>query len=260
MSGGGVGDGQSPDPRSVVYPAPVARMPSSLSPAIQVADRLEAALVSQGTVERAAGAKAYLKSDLEFLGVDTPTLRREMKALLRAEPGLDRTALVALAEALWRRGIFELQAAAAELLTMRVDLLEPRDLDLLERLIRDSGTWALVDALAPSVAGPLGARGGAPPGDGSYPRLLGGGLRLLDPPGAGAGVGQDRSRSRSSSSARRRSRRASRSPWPTRRRAGIAPPEGGLPAGRRPVPHRLDVAIRPPGPASAPRSPRTGRG
>ena len=120
-----------------------------------LASRLERRLRAQGTTERAAGAKAYLKSELEFVGVDTPTLRREVKRLLREGPGLDRTGLLALAEALWGRGVFELRAAAAELLTMRVELLEAQDLEVLEELIRDSGTWALVDALAPSVAGPL---------------------------------------------------------------------------------------------------------
>ncbi len=123
--------------------------------ASELAGRLERRLRGLGTEERAVGAKAYLKSDLELLGVDTPNLRREVKRLLREEPELDRRALLALAEALWGRGIFELQAAATELLTLRVGLLEVRDLLFLERLIRDSHTWALVDALAPSIAGPL---------------------------------------------------------------------------------------------------------
>jgi len=123
--------------------------------AAALADRLEARLRDQGTAERAAGVKAYLKSDLDFLGIDTQTLRREVKALLAELPDLDRPGLVALVEALWRGRVFERRNAAAEVLTMRVGLLQARDLDLLERLIRDSHTWALVDALAPSVAGPL---------------------------------------------------------------------------------------------------------
>jgi 3-methyladenine DNA glycosylase AlkD len=131
------------------------KVPSAAPRPADLGSRLEERLRSQGTAERAAGAKAYLKSELEFLGVDTATLRREVKRLLREAPGLDRAGLLALVEALWSRGIFELRAAAAEMLTMRVELLEARDLRFLERLIRDSGTWALVDALAPSVAGPL---------------------------------------------------------------------------------------------------------
>lgn len=123
-----------------------------------LAHDLERTLRVRGTAERAAGAKAYLKSDLEFVGVDTPTLRKAVKALLRDQPDLDRSFLGELVEALWRRGIFELRAAAVELLIARVDLLEPEDMDLVERLLRDSYTWALVDGLAPRVAGPLSGR------------------------------------------------------------------------------------------------------
>jgi 3-methyladenine DNA glycosylase AlkD len=39
-------------------------------------------------------------------------------------------------------------------------VLEARDAVLVERLIRESGTWALVDVLAASVAGPLAERFG----------------------------------------------------------------------------------------------------
>jgi 3-methyladenine DNA glycosylase AlkD len=47
---------------------------------------------------------------------------------------------------------------AAELLEARTDLLTPDDLALLERLLRQARTWALVDTLAPSVVGPLSER------------------------------------------------------------------------------------------------------
>ncbi|HUP41710.1 MAG TPA: DNA alkylation repair protein, partial [Thermoanaerobaculia bacterium] len=131
-------------------------MRSRVSPSpAELASRFETRLRALGTAKRAAAAKAYLKSELEFLGVDTPTLRRELKRLLREVPEPERAGLLALVESLWGRGVFELRAAAAELLTMRAALLEAPDLELLERLIREGGTWALVDALAPSVAGPL---------------------------------------------------------------------------------------------------------
>jgi 3-methyladenine DNA glycosylase AlkD len=48
--------------------------------------------------------------------------------------------------------------AAVELLINRRDALIPGDIGLVERLIRESKTWALVDPLAASVAGPLVAR------------------------------------------------------------------------------------------------------
>jgi len=51
--------------------------------------------------------------------------------------------------------VHECRAAAGELLELRSDVLRPGDLALLEQLLRESKTWALVDGLAASVAGPL---------------------------------------------------------------------------------------------------------
>jgi 3-methyladenine DNA glycosylase AlkD len=45
--------------------------------------------------------------------------------------------------------------ASVELLDLRSRLMQPTDIVLLERLIRESKTWALVDGLAASVAGSL---------------------------------------------------------------------------------------------------------
>jgi 3-methyladenine DNA glycosylase AlkD len=120
-----------------------------------LAEQIEVALGSLGVPERALGAKRYLKSDLVFIGVATPPFRRVLVAALESAPPIDRGALLATAKALWERPVFELRAAAAELLMRRVRLLETRDIGLVERLLRDSRTWALVDVLAPRVAGPM---------------------------------------------------------------------------------------------------------
>src|SRR5262249_27107822 len=48
-----------------------------------------------------------------------------------------------------------LRAIAVLLLQARSDLLEPRDVRLLEALIRASQTWALIDILAPYAMGAL---------------------------------------------------------------------------------------------------------
>lgn len=66
-----------------------------------------------------------------------------------------RAATIALAEALWAKPIFDRRLAAALLLEADADLLVPDDIDLLERLVRESRTWALVDALADDVLGAL---------------------------------------------------------------------------------------------------------
>jgi 3-methyladenine DNA glycosylase AlkD len=56
--------------------------------------------------------------------------------------------VVALAEALWSKPIHERRMAATVVLEDHAAVLGPRDLKLLERLIRASRTWALVDGLA----------------------------------------------------------------------------------------------------------------
>jgi 3-methyladenine DNA glycosylase AlkD len=119
-----------------------------------LAVQIEAALAELGTKQRAEGAKAYLKSDLAFFGVEMPRLRATVLALARAAAP-DRAAVLATVEALWARPVFELRAAAVELLIRYVKLLGPADVPLLERLLRESRTWALVDAIATAVMGVL---------------------------------------------------------------------------------------------------------
>jgi 3-methyladenine DNA glycosylase AlkD len=125
------------------------------------------ALRPLGTPERAAQEKRYLKSDLEFLGVGVPDLRRVVKAAVRARPGLDPGQMVAWAVALWREPVHERRAAAVEILTLAAPRLPASDLPVVERLLRESRTWAYVDALAGNVAGEIALRDPA----GAWPRV-----------------------------------------------------------------------------------------
>lgn len=77
-----------------------------------------------------------------------------MRSALSQERDLDRDRAVDLAAALWSVPVFERRLAAAEVLRKDVNLLTADDLPFIERLIRESHTWALVDRLAISVAGP----------------------------------------------------------------------------------------------------------
>jgi 3-methyladenine DNA glycosylase AlkD len=114
-------------------------------------DALQERLAAVGTPARAAKERAYLRSDLTFLGAAVPAIRTATRALARDLGELGHDDLVALVTELWGRRVHELRMAAVELLEVRADTLEPADLDLLERLVRESGTWALVDGLAASV-------------------------------------------------------------------------------------------------------------
>jgi 3-methyladenine DNA glycosylase AlkD len=123
-----------------------------------LADLLTEELRSLGMPERAEQEKRYLKSDLEFLGASFWETQRVVKAFVRGAPPLDHDRLVALVEALWQEPIHERRAAAVVLLELHPKLLSPGDLPLVERLLRASRTWALVDGLAANVVGGILAR------------------------------------------------------------------------------------------------------
>jgi 3-methyladenine DNA glycosylase AlkD len=116
------------------------------------------ALRAVGTAERAAQEKRYLKSELEFLGVTVPEMRRVVTGAVRGHPGLDAAGMVAWAVALWGEPVHERRMAAVEILTTAAPRLGAADLAVTERLVRQSGTWALVDGLAANVAGQIALR------------------------------------------------------------------------------------------------------
>lgn len=84
-----------------------------------------------------------------------PATRSVATAFHGRHPELGHDELVALVERLWSRPVHECRAAAVELLDLYGDRLRPADMTLLERLLRESRTWALVDGLAASVVGRL---------------------------------------------------------------------------------------------------------
>ena len=130
-------------------------MPGDASTARDIAAVIERGLRAAGEPARAVGEKRYLKSDLTFHGASKPKLRAVVAATLAEHDPLGRRRLLAVARALWRRPVFECRGAAADLLERHTGLLAAADAALLERFVRESRTWALVDWLAIPVAGPL---------------------------------------------------------------------------------------------------------
>jgi 3-methyladenine DNA glycosylase AlkD len=122
--------------------------------ALAVAETLRAA----GTAERAVQEKRYLKSELEFFGVTVPEMRRVVTGAVRGYPGLDGAGMVAWAVALWGEPVHERRMATVEILTLAAPRLGAGELAVVERLVRESGTWALVDGLACNVAGQIALR------------------------------------------------------------------------------------------------------
>jgi 3-methyladenine DNA glycosylase AlkD len=118
-----------------------------------LADLLTDELRAVARPERAEQEKRYLKSDLAFLGASVWEIRRVVQAFLKGMGQLDHDGLTSLVEALWSEPIHERRMAAVALLEAHPRLLGPGDLGLIERLLRESRTWALVDGLAVHVVG-----------------------------------------------------------------------------------------------------------
>jgi 3-methyladenine DNA glycosylase AlkD len=125
--------------------------------AARLSRRIETELRRQGTLERAEGERQYLKSDLRFFGAKLSDIRRVAR---EASTGsrLDRNRALRLVEELWSEPVFERRMAAAILLELHAGQLRTGDLSLIERLIRESRTWALVDVLAGDVVGEMARR------------------------------------------------------------------------------------------------------
>jgi 3-methyladenine DNA glycosylase AlkD len=123
-----------------------------------LADEIERQLQEVSRPERAEGERRYLKSELVHLGASVPAIRKIAKAVRHEHPDMAHDELVALTEALWGRPVHERRMTAVVLLGYAVGALSVADLPLLERLLRESRTWALVDPLAVSVIGELAER------------------------------------------------------------------------------------------------------
>ena len=125
------------------------------------AGEIDAELRALATPQRAESERRYLKSDRLHYGTSVPDVRATVKRFLRAEPALDHDDLLAVCQALWdhraiddagtQRPVHDRRMAALELLQLRTKLLSAADLRVLEQMLRESGTWALVDGLAGNV-------------------------------------------------------------------------------------------------------------
>ncbi len=124
----------------------------------RIAAEAERQLRAAGQPARAAAEQAYLKSSMAFAGTPVPQTRRIIRALVRAGPPLTRGSLAGLAAALWQRPIHECRMAAVVVLADHQRLLAAADGAQIEAMIRQAGTWALVDGLAVWVMGPLAMR------------------------------------------------------------------------------------------------------
>jgi 3-methyladenine DNA glycosylase AlkD len=124
----------------------------------ETAAAIERSIRAVGTPERAAGERAYLKSDLQHCGAAVGEIRRIAHAAASAHPGMTHDELIDLVGVLWSQPVHDCRMAAIILLQFRARLLGCDDLDTVESMLRGSRTWAYVDVLAGDIAGHLVVR------------------------------------------------------------------------------------------------------
>lgn len=154
-------------------------MTSAAPTAHSLAEVVGRQLRKGGTAVRAQKDKEYLKSDLVHYGVGVPGTRALVREALRSAD-LEHDAIIELAELLWDSTdaigtgdlkvsgrssspeshshlapVFECRSAATMVLIQERDHLDAGDSDFLERLLRQSRTWALIDPLSCDVIGTL---------------------------------------------------------------------------------------------------------
>ncbi len=123
-----------------------------------VVRHFDARFRARGTKARAAGSKAYMKSALDFHGVDSATMRGEAASYYADKPSYEL--LVADATALFATDAFDLRSVAIALLERHEQLLSAEDLPWLVELARTGACWAHVDHVATAVIDPVLARDG----------------------------------------------------------------------------------------------------
>ncbi len=107
-----------------------------------------------GAPDRAKSEKAYMKSSLQFHGVNAAQLRASVRAFCK-DGDLDADAVRAIVDALFATDWFDLRSAGIAILERKRTLLTARDMGWLVELVRAGACWAHVDYLATQVIDPL---------------------------------------------------------------------------------------------------------
>lgn len=104
---------------------------------------------------RAAGMKAYMRNQFEFLGIPTTDRRRLAREALAQVPKPDQANLVELSTALYSLREREYHYAAVDYVAAHVRRCSAGFISHVRELVTTNSWWDTVDGLAASVAGPL---------------------------------------------------------------------------------------------------------
>jgi hypothetical protein len=107
-----------------------------------------------GSPERAVQEKRYLKSELDFLGVPLPDLRRVVTAAVREYRDLGHDELAGWAEALWREPLWESRMPLAGDIAGRIALRHPLTAwPVIDPWANDADFWVRRSALLSLLPG-----------------------------------------------------------------------------------------------------------
>ena len=120
---------------------------------------VRAALRPLKNAERAAGMRAYMRDQFEYLGVSTPDHRAAVARLIKGFSPAGREELRMAAEGLWQMREREYQYVAIGLLGRHQTVLILDDLPWLLDLVQRKSWWDTVDSLV-KVIGPVVRRAG----------------------------------------------------------------------------------------------------
>ena len=103
--------------------------------------------------EIAAGQKAYMRNQFEFLGIKTPLRKALQKPFLRKDSLPPKNELHKIVKTLWKKPEREYQYFAQELVQKYMTQLEKKDILLFEFMITHKSWWDTVDAIATKPTG-----------------------------------------------------------------------------------------------------------
>jgi 3-methyladenine DNA glycosylase AlkD len=106
-------------------------------------------LQTEADPARAAGAQAYMKSEMPSLGVRVPAVRRIVTTAARELPPASLEELISTVQELWRSADWrEERYAAIDLTALRFAAGEFSMLPVYEEMIRSGAWWDLVDGVS----------------------------------------------------------------------------------------------------------------
>jgi 3-methyladenine DNA glycosylase AlkD len=103
--------------------------------------------------ERAIAAKAYMRNQFEYFGMEAKCWRQIVKAHIKTNPAPPYNKLPAIVKELWQLPQREYQYAAVEIIAAQKKAWQPEIIKLVEYCIVHKSWWDTVDHIASELSG-----------------------------------------------------------------------------------------------------------